>query len=73
MHFQVWQLTLLLNCVCIKYNISCIRSVIYCMFFVISRSKDKNDVGVLDGQVGRYKDGIQFVKKKDLKGFKPKK
>ncbi|XP_033763918.1 uncharacterized protein C1orf131 homolog isoform X2 [Pecten maximus] len=36
------------------------------------KSKDRNDVGVLDGQVGRYKDGIQFIKKTDLKGFKRK-
>ncbi|XP_060069761.1 uncharacterized protein C1orf131 homolog [Ylistrum balloti] len=36
------------------------------------KSKDRNDVGVLDGQVGHYKDGIQFIKKKDLKGFNRK-
>lgn len=35
------------------------------------RQKDRNDVGgFVDGQVGKYKDGIQFVKRADLKGFK---
>ncbi|XP_069122122.1 uncharacterized protein C1orf131 homolog [Argopecten irradians] len=36
------------------------------------KCKDRNDLGVLDGQVGRYKDGIQYVRKTDLKGFKKK-
>ncbi|OWF39485.1 uncharacterized protein C1orf131 homolog [Mizuhopecten yessoensis] len=37
------------------------------------KSKDKNDVGIVDGQVGHYKDGVQYINKKDLKGFKGKK
>ncbi|KAH3797763.1 uncharacterized protein C1orf131 homolog isoform X2 [Dreissena polymorpha] len=33
------------------------------------RRRDKNDIGHLDGQVGRWKNGVQVVKKDDLKGF----
>ena len=33
------------------------------------RPRDKNDIGVLDGQVGRWKSGVQVVKKVDLKGL----
>ncbi|XP_071157362.1 40S small subunit processome assembly factor 1-like [Mytilus edulis] len=37
------------------------------------RQKDRNDVGgYVDGQVGKFKDGVQFVKKADLKGFASK-
>ena len=39
--------------------------------FTLFRQKDRNDVGgYVDGQVGKYKDGVQFVKRADLKGFK---
>ncbi|XP_045192944.2 uncharacterized protein C1orf131 homolog [Mercenaria mercenaria] len=34
------------------------------------RTRDKNDIGPLDGQVGMWKSGVQIVKKDDLKGFK---
>lgn len=37
------------------------------------RPRDKNDVGVIDGQVGMWKSGVQIVSKDDLKGFKKKK
>jgi hypothetical protein len=38
---------------------------------MLFRQKDRNDVGgYVDGQVGKYKDGVQFVKRADLKGFK---
>lgn len=33
---------------------------------VVARKKDRNDVGRVDGQVGTYKSGVQFVTKKDL-------
>ncbi|XP_062569529.1 uncharacterized protein C1orf131 homolog [Saccostrea cucullata] len=33
---------------------------------VIARKKDRNDVGRVDGQVGKYKHGVQFVTKQDL-------
>lgn len=33
---------------------------------IIARKKDRNDVGRVDGQVGKYKHGVQFVTKKDL-------
>ena len=38
--------------------------------FFLYRKRDKNDVGVVDGQAGRWKSGVQFVKKNDLKGFR---
>lgn len=38
------------------------------------RKRDRNDVGgYVDGQVGTYKHGVQFVQKTDLKGFDKKK
>jgi hypothetical protein len=33
----------------------------------VVRKKDRNDVGRVDGQVGFYKHGVQFVTKKDLR------
>ncbi|XP_061174628.1 uncharacterized protein C1orf131 homolog [Saccostrea echinata] len=33
---------------------------------VVARKKDRNDVGRVDGQVGKYKHGVQFVTKQDL-------
>lgn len=39
---------------------------------IMARKKDRNDVGRVDGQVGKYKHGVQFVTKKDLQpGGKP--
>lgn len=39
---------------------------------IVARKKDRNDVGRVDGQVGKYKHGVQFVTKKDLQpGGKP--
>lgn len=39
---------------------------------IVARKKDRNDVGQVDGQVGKYKHGVQFVTKKDLQpGGKP--
>lgn len=41
---------------------------------IVARKKDRNDVGRMDGQVGKYKHGVQFVTKKDLQpGGKPSK
>lgn len=37
------------------------------------RKRDRNDIGIVDGQVGRWKSGVQFVKKNDLKGLKKSK
>ncbi|KAL5012251.1 hypothetical protein ScPMuIL_010802 [Solemya velum] len=34
------------------------------------RPKDKNDVGNIDGQVGKYRKGVQFVRKHEVKGIK---
>lgn len=34
-----------------------------------NRKREKNDVGFVDGQVGKYKSGVQFVRKNDLIGF----
>lgn len=45
----------------------------YSTIFFYFRQKDRNDVGgYVDGQVGKFKDGVQFVKKTDLKGFASK-
>ena len=33
------------------------------------KSKDRNDVGEVAGQVGKYRDGVLFVKRRDLVGF----
>lgn len=33
---------------------------------IVAQKKDRNDVGRMDGQVGKYKHGVQFVTKKDL-------
>lgn len=41
---------------------------------VVAQKKDRNDVGRVDGQVGKYKHGVQFVTRKDLQpGGKPSK
>lgn len=34
------------------------------------RPRDKNDVGNVDGQVGKYRKGVQFVRKQEVKGIK---
>lgn len=34
-----------------------------------NKKREKNDVGFVDGQVGKYKSGVQFVRKNDLIGF----
>ncbi|KAK3590599.1 hypothetical protein CHS0354_001623 [Potamilus streckersoni] len=37
------------------------------------RQKASDDIGIVDGQVGRYKNGVQYVRKEDLIGFKKQK
>ena len=32
-----------------------------------STKKDRNDIGYIDGQIGRYKGGVQLVSQSELK------
>ncbi|KAI0239592.1 hypothetical protein LSAT2_009678 [Lamellibrachia satsuma] len=38
-----------------------------------SAKKDRNDIGYIDGQVGRYKGGVQLVSQSDLQSSAGKK
>jgi len=40
---------------------------------VFHRKRDINYVGHLDGQVGRWKSGVQIVKKDNIRGIKKSK
>ena len=45
----------------------CCGDMLFSLFIRSSTKKDRNDIGYIDGQIGRYKGGVQLVSQSELK------